>query len=71
MKIITFWCALNQDICGIQLHGTSWFENYKLICKLFYIFTKFLFPVSERELDYYHQKVNIEVPLEDAEQLKT
>ena len=46
-------------------------KYYKLICKRFYIFTKFLFPASERELDYYHQKVNIEVPLEDAEQLKT
>ena len=33
-------------------------ESYIHICKLFHVLARFLFTISETELDYYHQKVN-------------
>ena len=37
------------------------FNNGKNFCRTFHILAQFLFTNSERELDYYHQKVNIGV----------
>ena len=41
------------------------------ICNLFNFLVQFLFTTSETELDYYHQKINVRVALQVAEQLKT
>ena len=41
------------------------------ICNLFNFLVQFLFTTSETELEYYHQKINVRVALQVAEQLKT
>ena len=49
---------------------SKYFSKYKFgqnICRLFHFLAKFVFTISETELDYYHQKVNVRV----AERLKT
>ena len=37
------------------------------ICRLFHVLAQFPFMISEAELDYYHQRVNVRV----AERVKT
>ena len=41
------------------------------ISNLFHLLAQFLFTTSETKLDYYHQKINVRVALQVAEQLKT
>ena len=40
------------------------------ICRIFHFLAQFLFTTSETKLDYYHQKVNVQVAYQVAEQLK-
>ena len=39
--------------------------------RLFYVLAKFPFTAVEMEVDYYHQKLNVQVALSVAKQLKT
>ena len=41
------------------------------ICRPFHFLAQFLFTTSETELDYCHQKVNVQVVSRGAERLKT
>ena len=41
------------------------------ICRLFHFLAQFVFTTSERELDYYHEKVHVGVASQVAERLKT
>ena len=41
------------------------------ICRTLYILAQFLFPTSEREIDYYQQKVNSQTAQRVAERPKT
>ena len=41
------------------------------ICRHFNILAKFLFTTSETKLDYYHQKVNVQIASRVAERRKT
>ena len=45
--------------------------NLKNLCRLFHVLVQFLSALSETELDYYHPKLNVQVALRVAEQLKT
>ena len=48
------------------------YNHLKNICRLFHILPQqSSLNITERELDYYHQKVNIQVASRVAEQLKT
>lgn len=40
------------------------------VCRLFYGEAEHLFPKSEKKLDYYHQKMNVQVGLLVTKQLK-
>ena len=40
------------------------------ICRFFHVLAQFLFTASETKLDYYHQKVNVEVVSQVTERLK-
>ena len=43
----------------------------KNICKFFHILAQFSFSTSEKELAYYHQRVNVRVASRVAKHLKT
>ena len=43
----------------------------KIICRLFHNFAQFLFTISERKLDYYHQKMIIQFSSRVAKRLQT
>ena len=52
----------------------DWFKNwgYNLgqnICRLFHFLAQFIFTTSEIKLDYYHQKVNVQIASRVAKQL--
>ena len=55
----SYLCSLNLD-----------FNLGQNICRLFNVLAKFLFTTSGMELDYYHQKVNVRIISQVAEQLK-
>ena len=40
-------------------------------CRLFRILAQLPFTTSELELDYYHQKVNVQVATQSAERLQS
>ena len=40
-------------------------------CRLFHILVKFLFTTIEIELDYYHQKVNVQIASWVSKRFKT
>ena len=40
-------------------------------CRVFHVLEQFLYPTSETELDYYHQKVNVWVASRVVKRLKT
>ena len=62
--------AYSKSNCSTVLYRS----NYNLgqnICRLFHFSAQFFFTVSETELDYYHQKVSVQVASRVAERLKT
>ena len=50
-----------------KIFRQSWTKH----CRLFHFLAQFVFTTSEKELDYYHQKVNVRVASRVAERLKT
>ena len=48
-----------------------YYNHRKYTCRHFQILAQFSFTTGERELDYYHQKVNIRVAPRVAKRLKT
>ena len=56
-----FWVYFQKDIK---------IESWKNICRLFQILTPFLFTRNEKELHYYHQKINRRIAPRNAKQLR-
>ena len=60
-----FYFKVNRKNLGFS---KKWYYNLgQNICWLFHVLAQFLFTISETELNYYHQKVNVRV----AKRLKT
>lgn len=47
------------------------YNHAKIICKFYHTLVQFPFITSERELDHYHEKLNIRVASLVVERLKT
>lgn len=49
----------------------AYYNLVQKICRLFHALAQFLFSISERNLDYYHQEVNVRVVSRVAGRRKT
>ena len=49
----------------------AYYNLVQKICRLFHALAQFLFSISERNLDYYHQEVNVRVVSRVAKRFKT
>lgn len=48
----------------------TYLQPFTKIMRHFYLLTWLPFTAGEKELDYFHQKLNIRVALQDAKRLK-
>ena len=74
LLLIVLSCLSDMADKKRNIANSFWNTSYNLeqnTCRLFHFLVQFVFTTSETELDYYHQKVNIPVASQVAEQLKT